>query len=55
MPRKPKRWTKTDLAKKPKKSSSTGAPMCKLCHSAHWNRDPHKFRNAVIYDDCAPK
>ena len=55
--RKAKRWTNTDVKKAPRKAKSkgnTGAPMCKLCKTAHWSREPHKFkpsRNGIQYDD----
>lgn len=55
MKRKSKRWTKTDLKKRPKKSKgNTGAPMCKVCETAHWSREPHHFEpktDSIIYDD----
>ena len=39
--RKKKRFTKADVKKT--KKSATGPPMCKLCNTAHWGRDGHKF------------
>ena len=48
--RKAKRWTKTDVKKKSK--GSTGPPMCKLCKTAHWGRDPHKWKKSgIVLDD----
>ncbi len=42
--RKSKRWTKTDVEKGPKPSKgNTGAPMCRLCKTRHWGREPHHF------------
>lgn len=26
------------------KTSNERAPMCKLCHHRHWNREPHVFK-----------
>ena len=53
--RKSKRWTKTDVKKGPRKSKgNTGAPMCRLCETAHWGREPHKFKpkvDAITHDD----
>jgi len=33
-------------AKKPpsKGKGNTGPPVCRLCGSAHWGRDPHRFK-----------
>jgi len=54
--RKKKRWTGTALKKAKKSKGNTGPPMCKLCGSAHWNRDPHKYTKkaagGIIKDTC---
>ena len=40
--RKKKRLTKTDAKKMSK--GNTGPPVCRLCGSAHWGRDPHVWK-----------
>ncbi len=55
--RKKKRWTATDTKKVKPSKGNTGPPMCRLCGSAHWGRDPHKFLSKVNieYDTCKVK
>lgn len=53
--RKSKRWTATDLAGKKKSKGSTGPPMCKLCGSAHWGRDPHQWKKPKAKRQRKPK
>ena len=47
--RKKKRWTKTDVKKKGK-GSATEPPMCKLCGTRHWNREPHNYKTKKSTD-----
>lgn len=54
--RKSRRWTKTDVNRGPRKTSkgNTGAPMCSLCETRHWDREPHHYApkaNSIAYDD----
>lgn len=54
--RKKKRWTQTDAKKKSK--GNTGPPVCRLCGSAHWGRDPHQYKKStggIYYDDIKVK
>lgn len=56
MKRKKKRWTATDVKKPSKSKGSTGPPMCRLCGTAHWGRDPHKLvKSAIEYDNVKVK
>lgn len=49
--RKKKRWTKTAVEKTKTSKGNTGPPICRLCGSAHWNRDPHKYKKGGIEYD----
>ena len=55
--RKKKRFTKAAM-KKVRGKGATGPPVCRLCGTAHWNREPHKYKDtgpAIVLDDIKSK